>query len=418
MPIGPRGGDPHDGDIGGSVKPVTDSSSCRRSARRCKVTVLGGGDVGTLDTDVAIPDNPAMGGVSAHGPDGSRLFMRSKMVCMVLSRAVLLAVVCVSCRPEPARVCFVRKSSRPQIEWPPSAKVSLEAELMASALDEDGVPGEFVVGDSHGIWVGKGRASGLSFIEVVMGGEDPNAEMPMVVALHGRGDRPRIPGGPFYDLPHPVRVIVPRGPIKHGSGFAWLPVGVSQGKTELLAESLEAMADRLADFMVLMRQTRPTAGGTIVTGFSQGGHLCLAMALLHPFEVGLAIPLAGWLPPGIVPGSIEDPAVYPPIRSIHGTRDLIVRIGPTVAVLDGLVALGLDVEIAKFEGVGHVMTHEMDALFHEWLSDELIDIMGPPSLPPAKECEPLGEEPLDACAARDTDGYPEAETDRLDVLAI
>ena len=53
----------------------------------------------------------------------------------------------------------------------------------------------------------------------MLGDVDPESALPMVVVIHGRGDRPRVPGGPFEGLTHPVRVILPRGPMIVGEGF-------------------------------------------------------------------------------------------------------------------------------------------------------------------------------------------------------
>ena len=70
-----------------------------------------------------------------------------------------------------------------------------------------------------GLHVRTGTAQGLYYIEAVFG-EDVsfNDTMPMAVLIHGRGDRARIPGGPFWGLGAPLRVIVPQAPDPLGTG--------------------------------------------------------------------------------------------------------------------------------------------------------------------------------------------------------
>ena len=69
---------------------------------------------------------------------------------------------------------------------------------------------------------------GLWYAEVELGEVEPGTELPLVIMFHGRGDRPHIPGGPFGRVPTPMRVIVPRGPLTLGTGYAWARHSVQQ----------------------------------------------------------------------------------------------------------------------------------------------------------------------------------------------
>ena len=249
---------------------------------------------------------------------------------------------------------------RPQVEWPPSASVDLGTGIAAEK------PGE---GDVPGLLVHEGEAAGFHYLEVVLGDADPDAEMPLILALHGRGDRPRVPGWPFMALPAPVRVVMPRAPMRQGDGFAWLPVTVGEGKLYLLSTFLDTMAGRLANLIDDIRGEHPAKGKTIVTGFSQGGIMAFAIAVTHPLKVGAAFPMAGWLPPPLVPLTVDDPSIYPPIHAMHGVDDEIIPVGPTRESVETLKGMGLDVELVEFAGVKHEMTEEMNSLFHGWLSE-------------------------------------------------
>ena len=180
-----------------------------------------------------------------------------------------------------------------------------------------------------GIAVREGEAHGIGYLEVVLGETDTEARLPMMFLIHGRGDRPHIPGGPFSQLPYAMRVIMPRAPALAGEGFSWLPVVVAEGRTELLATSLHEVADRLALVIEELRAERPTLGPTLVGGFSQGGLLSFTIAIEHPEIVGIALPLAGWLPPPLEPRTTAT-VHNPPIRALHGADDARIPAQPTV----------------------------------------------------------------------------------------
>ncbi|MEZ4335280.1 MAG: hypothetical protein R3B82_01515 [Sandaracinaceae bacterium] len=94
-------------------------------------------------------------------------------------------------------------------QWPPESTADLEAELATSAaarrIGAAGMLSDYdaghLQGDVPGLMVRPGYAEDLYYIEAIIGADasfdDP---MPMAVLIHGRGDRARIPGGPFWGL--------------------------------------------------------------------------------------------------------------------------------------------------------------------------------------------------------------------------
>ena len=271
-------------------------------------------------------------------------------------------------------------SARPHaIRWPAASLVSLESALARSATaprarESDAAPPAIrppELPDAPNVHARASDHEGLWYAEVVLGDVDPDAALPLVVMLHGRGDRPFLPGGPFGGVPTPMRIVIPRGPLPLGEGFAWVPYRVGENRPRELADALAKMSDRLARLIAHVRQERETLGSPVITGFSQGGLLAWATALRHPAAVGLAMPMAAWVPPALMPSRIGDPAGYPAMRALHGTEDPTVPIAPTRDVVTALRALGLQVEWIEFEGVGHVMTPEMNALFEAWLEEAL-----------------------------------------------
>lgn len=267
--------------------------------------------------------------------------------------------------------------------WPPAAPADLGAELAstramrtlaaAGRLPDAGPldAGPPIGGDLPGILVRTGWAADLYYIEAVFGGGRFEDAMPMAVLIHGRGDRARIPGGPFWDLGTPIRVIVPQAPDPLGEGFEWLPVRVGQGLVDRLTTALVARAAQVALMLRELQRTLPTVGRPLVAGFSQGGILTLALAVQHSDVVQAAFPLSGWLPPALVPTYRRDDVVFPRIRGMHGSADRVVQPEPTEDAYALLRERGFDTELVLFEGVGHEMTEAMDQQLHLWLLEAL-----------------------------------------------
>ena len=273
----------------------------------------------------------------------------------------------------------------PVVVWPPSADVDLAAELRIAEEEEEAardremldLPAALEARDTPDVRVREIEVEGLFALEVVLGDADFDDRLPTVWAIHGRGDTARVPGGPFLGLSRPIRVIVPRGPLPLGEGFMWVPERVADNRPEALGESLRARAEQLAAAMSERAREVPHVGRPIVTGFSQGGHLSFAIALLHPDVVSFALPNAGWVPPALEPTDPE-PARFPPMRSVHGADDRTVPMAPTEALVLRLAAAGLDASLEVFVGIGHAMSPEMDAAFHETL-ERALDGLEPPA---------------------------------------
>ena len=145
-----------------------------------------------------------------------------------------------------------------------------------------------------GVFSREGVIEGISFLEVVLGATDPTEALPLWVVIHGLGDHPDVPTGPYRDLSRPVRIILPRGPLVHGDGFAWMSVRVGDDQLATLSSELDVQTERLAGFLERLEAERPAQGPAVLIGFSQGGMLTLSLAVRHPALVGIAFPLAGW----------------------------------------------------------------------------------------------------------------------------
>ncbi|MFO8071943.1 MAG: alpha/beta fold hydrolase [Polyangia bacterium] len=211
----------------------------------------------------------------------------------------------------------------------------------------------------------------LEALELTTGGADPDAELPLVLGVHGLGDSPRGFRGLYQGMSVPARVVLPRAPASWGHGFAWFPARYLDGDEQRLAEGIAAAADRVAALIERLVAERSGRGEPIVTGFSQGGMICFALAVRHPEAIRLAVPIGGALPPLLRPRTGEDPGRYPPIRALHGAEDRLVPVDGARGAVEELNAAGLDAELEVFAGVGHAVSPRIRRRLHALLARAL-----------------------------------------------
>ena len=181
----------------------------------------------------------------------------------------------------------------------------------------------------------------------------PGDRLPMLVLIHGLGDRPEDFKHLIDDLPATARVIVPRGldPVDE-DGRSWFPIRARSTDVAGLSQGIAAAADRLAALLTELQRTRPTSR-RVVTGFSQGGMLSFALAVYHPKLLDLAVPVGGWLPPPLWPSTV--PASPPKIVALHGEADVAVKFEPTRDAVGHLENLGWPVALKHYPEVGHAI---------------------------------------------------------------
>lgn len=213
-----------------------------------------------------------------------------------------------------------------------------------------------------------GAATPLRYVERVVGARSATIALPLIIALHGRGDRPEHFITLFERLPGAARVIAPAAPLPQGDGYSWFSVRVREGKPEVLDPEVDQAATQVAALIAEILRTRPTRGRPIVTGFSQGGILSFTLASRHPEVVGLAIPIGGWLPPSLLPA---DGRGVPPILALHGAQDRVVPYGATRVAVDALRARGVKIDLVTDPEAGHVITPLMAGAFYRALGAHL-----------------------------------------------
>lgn len=98
------------------------------------------------------------------------------------------------------------------------------------------------------------HAEPLPYVELVTGGASADAELPLIVALHGRGDTAEAFAEVFRDLPMRARVAILRPPRAWGDGQAWfLAARAHLENRPAIAAELVAPADRVAATVEVIR---------------------------------------------------------------------------------------------------------------------------------------------------------------------
>jgi phospholipase/carboxylesterase len=211
-------------------------------------------------------------------------------------------------------------------------------------------------------------AAGLDYLLVEPSDVPPERPLPMIVYLHGRGATPVAPERSIFGLSQPVRLVMPRGPLRFAEGYAWMPVSAHRGESKPLLSALDACAAMLADAISIWRRTHHAEGAPVVVGFSQGAIVATHLAMTEPRAASRAIGLAGWYPPSRVPRH-SNARAYPEIALLHGTQDAVLDAERTRAIAEQMRARGVPVTFEAFEGVGHEAPASMRARLRALIED-------------------------------------------------
>lgn len=202
-------------------------------------------------------------------------------------------------------------------------------------------------------------AAELRYLERITGGAAATDRLPLIIAIHGRGDSPERFQQLFKGFAGRARVIIPFGVDPYQGGYSWFPSTTPRLNLDNVASGTERAAHRLAALIGTLEKQRPTAGRPIVTGFSQGGMLSFTLAVLHPEVVGEAYPVSGLLAPLHWPSSWAPGKIEPRLVSFHGDADHVVPIAVDKQSVERLTAIGFDATLRTYPGVDHTISAEM-----------------------------------------------------------
>lgn len=199
-------------------------------------------------------------------------------------------------------------------------------------------------------------APDLELVEFTTAGADASQPLPLIVVMHGLGDRPENVPPWLRDLPAPARVYALRAPKPHGNGFSWFDVTSRPGgpvDAALIGPGVRDAAERVLANLDRLVARKPTRGKPVVTGFSQGGMISFALAALAPERLTGAFPIGGVLPSSIEPPA--PPAAAPLLRAFHGGSDARVPIDLARASIERFRSRGWSAELRDYPGVGHTI---------------------------------------------------------------
>ena len=205
---------------------------------------------------------------------------------------------------------------------------------------------------------GWSKAGGLRYLELVSGGSERSAALPLVIVIHGLGDKPSRSWLDLIDPNTHARLIVPEAPRPYMNGFAWFDYGASHQAPEHLAAGIRGATDSLARLIEQVQRAYHRDERVVVTGFSQGGMLSYALALLRPDLVRVAIPISGMLPLPLWP-TRNAGGQAPRIQALHGTADRVVPFEADRQLSERLRALQFAAELTPFARTGHTITQSM-----------------------------------------------------------
>ena len=190
---------------------------------------------------------------------------------------------------------------------------------------------------------------GVTLIELFPQGADETS--PVIVAVHGRGDRPDRWIDTWRSFPGKARIALPRAPTPLGDGFSWF--SFRDGMTdEQFGAEVGAAEEKL------WRGVAKLAAGRrlLVTGFSQGGILSFAMASRHPDAIAQAFPIAGSCPGPLLP---KEKSRAAPIIAFHGTDDDVLQIRWAREAVKAFREQDNRAELREYPGVRHTIPDRM-----------------------------------------------------------
>ncbi len=182
-------------------------------------------------------------------------------------------------------------------------------------------------------------------------GKDPAAKFPLILFLHGAGER-------GADL----EKVKAHGPPRLAAEGKELPfIIVSPQCPERQFWSHEALNALLEE---IIAQYNVDQDRIYLTGLSMGGYGTWEMAMAYPDRFAALVPICG----GGDPGGVEK-IKHLPIWVFHGAKDKAVPLSESQKMVDALKALKADVQFTVYPELEHdcwTETYNNRALY-EWL---------------------------------------------------
>ena len=205
--------------------------------------------------------------------------------------------------------------------------------------------------DKAPTWPRRTKYEGVDFIELFPNAADERS--PLVVAVHGMGDKPDNWIDTWSTFPGKAQIVLPRAFTKYGEGWSWFEFRDGMSDAEF-GNEVGGAEEKLWKAIAKLAGNRRL----IVTGFSQGGILSFAMAARHADKIAYAFPVSGSCPGPLLP---KDKARAAPLVAFHGTSDNVLAFKWGQGAVNAFKEQGNEATLKAYPGVAHQMTAEMRA---------------------------------------------------------
>ncbi|MEL6548408.1 MAG: hypothetical protein AAFQ82_27540, partial [Myxococcota bacterium] len=165
----------------------------------------------------------------------------------------------------------------------------------------------------------------LDYIVRLTGGAQDSEALPMVLVLHGRGDRPANFTKRLEGFGERARFIYLEAPVDEGKGRGWFTFDRGPGGWKRTSDKVKTLGERVVVTLNRLEEKYRTVGKPVITGFSQGSMVLFAAILSHPDRFSFALPVSGALFESILPENLQAIApALPPVIAFHGDEDPII----------------------------------------------------------------------------------------------
>lgn len=202
---------------------------------------------------------------------------------------------------------------------------------------------------------------------------DPDKEYPVLVVLHGAGERGTDNKGNIYHMLHdmfshadtPLSEAIIIAPQCPAAPNQWVDTPWANGNYSV---DRVAMSNELGAVLELLWEIEDEFSTDIdryyITGLSMGGFGTWDMIMRYPEVFAAAVPICGGADPSYA-AEICDMPIY----TIHGSADPTVPVAGTRAMVEALKAQGSPVIYQELEGEGHGVWNwaAQNADVWEWL---------------------------------------------------
>jgi phospholipase/carboxylesterase len=187
---------------------------------------------------------------------------------------------------------------------------------------------------------------------------------PFVLMLHGWTGNENSMGIFASRLPENCWLAAPRAPYNSPlGGFSWRDESKNKVQSNISERRWSLLNDYLPSVQMLLDLLKdeyfPGAelGQVSLVGFSQGGAVCYAFALVHPGRVKSIAGLSTFMPDGAESLILRTPLLDKPVFVAHGTQDQLVPIEKARQSVALLEQAGASVSYCEND-VGHKLGAE------------------------------------------------------------